>query len=184
LWHVHYRRDLFPNGIQWERSVEPKTRTIKDALEGASELSNHIVSPVQQKTYDKFSNLWPAMNPGSYANNWLRKTGRWDMVDPSVVKTKTNGEKFVFYESVASKRLAWDQTAPTITGSTLLIHPDGTRPLTTREYLRINGMPDTFSFPPSIRPGNHITYIGKTVSLGIAMWVIENIKLNIASIQK
>lgn len=184
LWHIHYRRDLFPNGIEWVRNVEPKLRTVRDALQGASEAADFIVSPVQQKTYDKFSNLWPAMDQGSYANNWLRKTGRWDMVDPNTIKTKTNGEKFVFYESVASKRLAWDQPAPTITGSTLLIHPDGTRPLTTREYLRINGMPDTFSFPPSVRPGNHITYIGKTVSLGIALWVVQNIKLNIASLQK
>jgi site-specific DNA-cytosine methylase len=179
LWHIHYRKDLFPNGLTWSRDPENK-RSMREVLSGVDNLSNHIVSNTQQKTYENFRALFESLPPGEYANNWLRKTERWDLVsNPAMIKTKVNGEKFVFYESVASKKLSWDKPAPTITGSTILIHPEQGRPLTTREYLRINDMPDTFEFPPSVGTGKHITYIGKTVSRGIARWVIRNIKRNL-----
>lgn len=178
LWHIHYRKDLFPNGVTIEQGA-PTLRTVHEALDGADQQADFVISNTQQRTFDRFRPLFEALPQGEYANNWLRKSGRWDLVDPSKIKTKTNGEQFVFYESIASKRLAWDKSAPTITGSTLLIHPEENRPLTTREYLRINGMPDTFRFPPNMGAGKHITYIGKTVSMGIAQWIIRNVKANI-----
>ena len=182
LWHIHYRNDLFPNGLNWERGAEAK-RTLSEALAGASEQSNFIVSKQQQTLYTKFESLYQALPPGAYANNFLRKSGRWDLVPEGFpIKVKNNGEMFIFYESTANKRLAWDALAPTITGSTMLIHPDGTRPLTTREYLRVNGMPDTFEFPASMNNSKHITFIGKTTCLGITQWVIQNIKANLESL--
>jgi DNA (cytosine-5)-methyltransferase 1 len=183
LWHIHYRKDLFPNGIDIQRG-EAEERTVREALEGAANHPDHVVSLTQQRTYDKFKQLFLALPQGEYANNWLRKSGRWDLVpDQALIKTKANGEKFLFYESVASKKLAWDKPAPTITGSTFLIHPEEERPLTTREYLRINNMPDSFRFPPNMNTGKHITYIGKTVSTGIAQWIIREIKKNLNSIE-
>lgn len=182
LWHVHYRKDLFPDGLDWERGA-PNERSIRELLGGAQYASNFVVSRTQRNTYERFAPLFEALPQGDYANNWLRKSGRWELVPPEMVKTKKNGEQFVFYESVASKKLAWDKPAPTITGSTLLIHPEEPRPLTTREYLRINGMPDSFEFPPSVGDGKHITYIGKTVSMGIAQWVIQQIKKNLETLR-
>lgn len=182
LWHIHYRKDLFPNGIELIQEA-PRPRVLREALAGAETAPNFEISKTQANVYEKFKQLFQAMPEGMYANNFLRKTERWDLVPPEFpIKTKSNGEKFVFYESTANKRLAWDDPCPTITGSTFLVHPDGSRPLTSREMLRINGMPDTFSFPPEMAVGKHVTYIGKTVSLGIAQWMIRQIKANLESL--
>jgi site-specific DNA-cytosine methylase len=179
LWHLYFRKDLFPNGLQWIRYVNPVSRSLREALDIEDGTPDHGVAPTFYKQYEKFKTLWTEMTPGMYANGYLRKSGRWDLVPPEMVKTKTNGEKFVFYESIAAKRLAWDELAPTITGSTFLIHPDGTRPLTSRELLRINGMPDSFRFPPNINVNKHVMYIGKAVTLGITKWVMFNISGNL-----
>ncbi len=182
LWHIHYRKDLFPNGLDFNRG-EPNLRSVRDALTGVEGLSNMVVSATQQNVYNHYQALFQALPQGEYANNWLRKTGHWDILPAGTpVKTKKNGEHFLFYEATANKKLAWDQPAPTITGSTFLVHPEAGRPLTTREYLRINGMPDSFEFPDSVGTGKHVTYIGKTVSMGIAQWVIQNVKANLATL--
>jgi len=184
MWHIHYRKDLFPQGLEWGKEWTEE-RTLAQALEGAHLLPNHVVSPSQAKTYEKFKVLFDALPQGEYANNWLRKQGRWDLVPAGVpIKTKANGEQFLFYESLATKRLGFDQKAPTITGSTFLIHPTENRPLTSREYLRINNMPDSFTFPPEMKAGDHVTYIGKTVSIGIARWVIQNMVKNIEALEQ
>lgn len=182
LWHVHYRKDLFPNGLEFNRGPE-QLRSVRDALTGVEGLTNMVVSTTQQNVYNHYKALFQALPQGEYANNWLRKNNKWDILPPGTpVKTKNNGEQFLFYEATANKKLAWDQPAPTITGSTFLVHPEEERPLTTREMLRINGMPDSFSFPPDVGVGKHVTYIGKTVSMGIAQWVIQNIKANLQSL--
>lgn len=182
LWHVHYRKDLFPNGLSWTRPPATK-RNMEDVLKDVPVEEGHGVSKSQLGVFEKFKNLWPAMPQNEYANQFLRKSGRWDLVPPGTVKSKQTGEMFVFYESIASYRTGYAKTVPTITGSTLLIHPDGTRPLTTREYLRVNGMPDSFSFPASVAQSKHITFIGKTVSLGIAKWVFQNVVDNLKSLE-
>lgn len=180
MWHIHYRKDLFPNGLEWTKPT-PNRRTLAEALEGCSELPDNHIAPGQQKVYDKFAALFAELPQGHYANNWLRKAGRWDLLpEGTKIKVKSNGEQFIFYESLATKKLGFDQLAPTITGSTFLIHPTENRPLTSREYLRINNMPDRFRFPPSMPVSQHVTYIGKTVSIGIAKWVIQNMVANIS----
>lgn len=180
LWYVFWRKDLFPKGIKWDQGA-PSRRSIAEALSNIDPNDPlHAVSPTQQKIYDRFRNLFEAMPQGSYANNFLRKTERWDLVPSDVpIKTKSNGEKFVFYESVASFKLGYDKPCPTITGSTFLVHPTEGRPLTSREYLRMNGMPDSFSFGPNVRHNQHVMYIGKTVALGIGQWVIRNLVMNL-----
>ena len=180
LWYVFWRRDLFPGGITWDRG-EPSRRTTEEALSNINpDDLMHKVSPMQQKIYDRFHELFEAMPRGSYANNFLRKSGRWDLVPSDVpIKTKVTGELFLFYESVASFKLGFDKPCPTITGSTFLVHPTEGRPLTSREYLRMNGMPDSFIFPESVRHNQHVMFIGKTVAMGIAQWVIRNIKANL-----
>ena len=49
------------------------------------------------------------------------------------------------------RRLSWDKWSPTLTASpiqkgTSLCHPDETRPLSVKEYARIQGFPDDWSF--------------------------------------
>ena len=60
---------------------------------------------------------------------------------------ESGGGKMGFY-----RRLAWDEPSPTVVTSpiqkgTLLIHPELDRPLTIREYKRIQGFPDDWDLP-------------------------------------
>lgn len=182
LWHFHYRKDLFPDGLELNQEA-PRSRTLREALEGAENAPDHVVSKTQQNLYNRCAALFNALPQGMYANNFLRKSGRWDLVPADLpIKTKSNGELYLFYESTANKKLDWDSPAPTITGSTFLLHPQLPRPLTSREMLRINGLPDTFSFPPSMNSGKHVTYIGKTITPGIGQWVVRQIIANLKTL--
>ena len=54
-----------------------------------------------------------------------------------------------------ARRLSWDEPSPTLTCSpaqnlTEFCHPDETRPLTVREYARIQTFPDNWEFPGSV----------------------------------
>ena len=70
------------------------------------------------------------------------------------------------------RRLSWDKWAPTLTTSptqksTGLCHPDETRPLSVKEYARIQGFPDEWEFAGS----TSVKYrqIGNAVPIRLAM---------------
>ena len=73
-----------------------------------------------------------------------------------------------------ARRLSWDEPCLTLTTSpaqkqTERCHPDKTRPLTTREYARIQTFPDTFVFEGSI--SNIYKQIGNAVPCMLAFFM-------------
>lgn len=69
-----------------------------------------------------------------------------------------------------AKRLSWDDPSPTLTCSpaqkqTERCHPDETRPLTVREYARIQGFPDDWQFEGSM--ANAYKQIGNAVPVNL-----------------
>ena len=70
-----------------------------------------------------------------------------------------------------ARRLAWDEPSLTLTCDpaqkhTERCHPEETRPLTVREYARIQGFPDNWQFTGSIR--SQYKQIGNAVPVNLA----------------
>jgi DNA (cytosine-5)-methyltransferase 1 len=68
------------------------------------------------------------------------------------------------------RRLAWDKPAPTLTTdpcgrATMLCHPNKLRPLTAREYARLQQFPDDWRFAGSV--GQKYIQIGNAVPIGV-----------------
>ena len=183
FWQIQFRKDLFPNGITWDRG-EPQLLSVSEAL--ANPESDYGVSPNQMKDYNRFKNIIDTMPVGSYVNGWLRKNNLWDMVPEQyrhLIKTKKcNNDRYIYYESVAAYKLHPDKPAPTVTGSTIIFHPWEPRPLTIREYLRICGFPEDFKFPAGFNPNDCVTYIGKQATIGMCSWIVRNIKANLEAL--
>jgi DNA (cytosine-5)-methyltransferase 1 len=81
------------------------------------------------------------------------------------------------------RRLSWDEPCPTLVTSpimkaTCLCHPDEDRPLSVREYSRIQQFPDNWEFvgPTSAK----YRQIGEAVPVGLSQAVSKMIKLRLA----
>jgi DNA (cytosine-5)-methyltransferase 1 len=69
------------------------------------------------------------------------------------------------------RRLAWDKASPALTTNpngraTMLCHPTETRPLSVREYARLQQFPDSWSFSGEILPHKYMQ-IGNAVPVGL-----------------
>ena len=78
------------------------------------------------------------------------------------------------------RRLSWDNPSPTLVTSptqkgTCICHPDETRPLTVREYARIQGFPDNWEFVGTT--AQKYRMIGEAVPIGLAK-VIGSVIMN------
>ena len=76
------------------------------------------------------------------------------------------------------RRLSWDLPAPTLVTSptqmgTCICHPDETRPLTVREYAKIQGFPDDWVFVGST--AQKYRMIGEAVPVGLAKIIAKTI---------
>lgn len=73
-----------------------------------------------------------------------------------------------------ARRLAWDEPSPTLTCSpsqkqTERCHPDETRPLTVREYARVQTFPDTWQFAGGV--GSQYRQIGNAVPVNMGFHI-------------
>ena len=80
------------------------------------------------------------------------------------------------------RRLSWDLPAPTLVTSpsqlgTCICHPDEDRPLTVREYARLQGFPDTWEFVGSIPQKYRM--IGEAVPIQLAEVIAATLTKNI-----
>jgi len=90
--------------------------------------------------------------------------GALDLTDPRK-KGKQGGRRGFF------RRLSWDRPCPTLVKSpvqkgTCLCHPDELRPLSVREYARIQGFPDAWEFVGSTKQKYRM--IGEAVPVELA----------------
>ena len=103
--------------------------------------------------------------------------GNWKSLPQNVVEEamggayKSGGGKVGFF-----RRLSFDQPAPTLVTSpsqkaTMLCHPKELRPLSVREYARIQGFPDSWQFHGSI--ANCYKQIGNAVPIPLGKAIGE-----------
>lgn len=142
----------------------PRWRTLRDALKGLSENEPEFMQFVpSRRRYFKY------VPPG----------GNWRDL-PDNLKAKALGGAYQSWggRSGFLRRLSWDHPSPTLntnpdSKATALCHPDELRPLTVKEYARIQGFPDDWQICGGIR--SKYRQLGNAVPLRLAEAIGESI---------
>ena len=147
-------------------------RTLRDALDGLKD------DKMECTKFPKWSKYLKHIPPGGCWVNLpenLKKEAMGHAADTDDPKKKgKQGGRTGFF-----RRLSWEKPSPTLVTSpsqmaTCICHPDETRPLTVREYARIQGFPDNWSFEGSL--AQKYRMIGEAVPVELARIIAETIK--------
>ena len=147
-------------------------RTLRDALEGLKD------DKMECAKFPKWGKYLKHIPPGGCWVNLpenLKKEAMGHAADTDDPKKKgKQGGRTGFF-----RRLSWEKPSPTLVTSpsqmaTCICHPDETRPLTVREYARIQGFPDNWSFEGSL--SQKYRMIGEAVPVELARIIAETIK--------
>ena len=147
-------------------------RTLQDALDGFDDLEKeHINFP----KWGKYLKYVPAGGCWVDLPERLKREamgGAADSTDPR--KKGKQGGRRGFY-----RRLSWDAPAPTLVTSpaqlgSCICHPDELRPLTVKEYAKLQGFPDNWKFVGSITQKYRM--IGEAVPIELAKTIAGAIK--------
>ena len=162
LFLVGIRKDLY-HGIKfhWPDSCS-KIFTVRDALQ-AGELYNSDV-PVSdgQKYPDTKRKIMEFVPEGGY----------WKDLPEKLQREYMKGSFFLGGGKTGmARRLSWDEPSLTLTCApaqkqTERCHPTETRPLTVREYARLQTFPDTWEFEGSL--SSQYKQIGNAVPINLA----------------
>jgi DNA (cytosine-5)-methyltransferase 1 len=175
LFLVGIRSDLRHIPFNWP-SPHEQSYTLRDALK-AGTLYSTDVPPSAGAHYPKSKRAVLAQVPPG---------GCWRHL-PKAVQQVYMGASY--YQSGGktgiARRLAWDKPCLTLTCSpaqkrTERCHPDETRPLTVREYARIQTFPDEWQFCGSLSSqykqiGNAVpVYLAKAIGEQLVSWLIKS----------
>ena len=147
-------------------------RTLRDALDGLKD------DKMECTKFPKWSKYLKHIPPGGCWVNLpenLKKEAMGHAADTDDPKKKgKQGGRTGFF-----RRLSWEKPAPTLVTSpsqmaTCICHPDESRPLTVREYARIQGFPDNWSFEGSL--AQKYRMIGEAVPVELARIIAHTIK--------
>ncbi len=147
-------------------------KTLRDALDGLNDKKKECT---KFPKWGKYLEYVPA--GGCWVNlpDKLKKEAMGQAADTDDPKRKgKQGGRTGFF-----RRLSWDNPAPTLVTSptqlgSCLCHPDETRPLTVREYARIQGFPDNWEFVGSM--SQKYRMIGEAVPVDLAKTIASVIK--------
>lgn len=147
-------------------------RTLRDALDGLKDPEKEHVEFPQWGRYLKHvppGGCWVDL-PKRLVRQAMK--GAADSDDPR--KRGRQGGRRGFY-----RRLSWDAPAPTLVVSpaqfgSCICHPDEERPLTVREYARVQGFPDSWKFEGSTMQKYRM--IGEAVPVELAKAVASAVK--------
>lgn len=169
IFIVGIREDL-ANGVQFEWP-EPFERvmTMADALK-AGELYDTDVPKSEGQLYpERKKAVLDLVPPG----------GCWRDLPDEVAREYMKGSYFLGGGRTGmARRLGWNEPSLTLTcapaqNQTERCHPDETRPLTVREYARIQTFPDEWQFEGSMN--NQYKQIGNAVPVNLAKAVGEKL---------
>ena len=148
-------------------AVEEKKKPWKTLRDGLSGLVDEEKERIKFPSWGKYLKHIP---PGGYWKDLpknVRKEamGRAADTDDPKRKGKQGGRTGFF------RRLSWDLPAPTLVTSpsqlgTCICHPDEDRPLTVKEYARLQGFPDSWEFVGST--SKKYRMIGEAVPVKLA----------------
>lgn len=147
-------------------------RTLRDALEGLDDSEPECVK------FPKWGRYLKHVPPGGCWINLPKRIrdramgGAADSDDPK--KKGKQGGRRGFY-----RRLSWDAPAPTLVTSpaqlgSCICHPDEDRPLSVKEYARLQGFPDSWKFIGSTPQKYRM--IGEAVPVDLARAIAAVIK--------
>lgn len=147
-------------------------RTLKEAIGNLNEKSPEFVA------YSNNRLKWLKMVPAG--GNW-RSLPKHHQAEAMGGAYKSGGGKVGFY-----RRLSWNKPSPTVTTAphqkaTDMCHPTKDRPLSVREYARIQQFPDNWFFEGNV--SQKYKQIGNAVPVGLAevmgKKIIDHIKTSI-----
>lgn len=158
-----------PRVAQKEKKIP--WRTLRDALDGLEDSTKECTK------FPKWGKYLKHVPPGGCwvdLPNEIKKEamgGAADTDDPKR-KGKQGGRRGFF------RRLSWDNPSPTLVTSpsqlaTCICHPDEDRPLTVKEYARIQGFPDDWKFVGST--SQKYRMIGEAVPVKLAEVIAKTI---------
>lgn len=150
-------------------------RTLRDALDGLYDPEKEHVNFPRWGKYLKHvppGGCWVDL-PKRLIKEAMK--GAADSSDPR--KKGKQGGRRGFY-----RRLAWDAPSPTLVTTPVMLgscicHPDETRPLTVKEYSRLQGFPDAWNFVGSTVQKYRM--IGEAVPVELAKNIAAAIKKNL-----
>lgn len=151
-------------------------KTLRDALKGLNDPQKECT------TFPSWGKYLKYVPPGGCwvdLPSHIRKKamgGAADTDDPRR-KGKQGGRRGFF------RRLSWDAPSPTLVTSpsqmgTCICHPDEDRPLSVKEYARIQGFPDDWEFVGSTEQKYRM--IGEAVPVGLAKVIAETIMTHLS----
>lgn len=162
LFLVGIRNDLAKH-VQFEwPSPYKRIMTLRDALQAGELYPDDVPDSPGQKYPDKKAAVLAQVPPGGYWRD-LPDAVQRDYMQKSYYLT---GGK-----TGMARRLAWDEPSLTLTCApaqkqTERCHPDHTRPLTVREYARIQTFPDDWQFTGTV--ASQYKQIGNAVPVNLA----------------
>lgn len=159
---VGIRNDLI-NKINFEFPVPyHREMTMRDALKAGELFATDVPKSIGQEYPEKKKNVLDLVPPG----------GCWRDLPDDIAREYMKGSYFLGGGKTGmARRLSWDEPSLTLTcapaqSQTERCHPDETRPLTVREYARIQTFPDDWEFQGSM--SNQYKQIGNAVPVNLA----------------
>jgi DNA (cytosine-5)-methyltransferase 1 len=156
-------------------AAEEKKKPWKTLRDGLSGLVDEEKECVKFPSWGKYLKHIP---PGGYWKDLPKKVRKKAMgqaadTDDPKRKGKQGGRTGFF------RRLSWDLPSPTLVTSpsqmgTCICHPDEDRPLTVREYARLQGFPDSWEFVGSTLKKYRM--IGEAVPVQLAEVIAAAVK--------
>lgn len=166
------RSAKFADPAHAEEMNKKPWRTLRDALDGLQDPKKEHVKFPKWGKYLKYvppGGCWVDL-PARLQKKAMG--GAADSADPK--KKGKQGGRRGFY-----RRLSWDAPAPTLVTSPAqlggcICHPDEDRPLTVKEYSRLQGFPDSWDFVGSV--SQRYRMIGEAVPVDLAFAIAIAIK--------
>jgi DNA (cytosine-5)-methyltransferase 1 len=188
LFLIAVRKDLAPQvNFMWP-SPYKRIMTLRDALKKGELYNSHVPNSVGQQYPKRKAEILKLIPQGGYWRDLPEKIQREYMKASYFLGGGKTG---------MARRLSWEEPSLTLTCApaqkqTERCHPEETRPLTVREYARIQTFPDDWEFSGPLT--SQYKQIGNAVPVNLAYAVgralvnllndIENINLPAATVTK
>ncbi|RUO48441.1 DNA (cytosine-5-)-methyltransferase [Pseudidiomarina donghaiensis] len=169
LFLIGVRNDLAKHfEFKWP-SPYKRILTLKDALKAGDLYESDVPDSAGQKYPDKKKRVLDLIPPGGY----------WRDLPDTLQREYMQKSYFLGGGKTGmARRLAWDEPSLTLTCApaqkqTERCHPDETRPLTVREYARIQTFPDDWKFSGPLSA--QYKQIGNAVPVNLATAVAKSV---------